>query len=499
MSLIQVNQLTFQYENHYDIIFDHVSFRFDTNFKTALIGRNARGKTTFLKLLMGEYEYQGEIIKSEECEYFPYEIKNKDLLTLDICLEIAPEIQSWQLERELHYLDLEGQDLFYRPFSTLSMGEQTKVLLAVLFLKRNSFLLIDEPTNHLDTFSRAVVAKYLKRQKGFLLVSHDRHFIDMCCDHIIAINMTTIEVVNGTFSSWYDNKMKKDEHEEMKNARLKKDISRLETSRQKTASWSQRVENSKVAHGKREAGVKADRGYVGHKAAKMMKRSKNIEKRQIQQVEEKKKLLKDVEEYDDLKITPLTYFQTNLVSFLHVSLYYQEKILFKDLTFSIQNKERILLKGKNGCGKSSVIRALLNQSIGIKGEINRGSRLKISYVPQDCSMLSGSFLSFVESYDVDTTLVMTILRKLGFSRSHFEKNLEDLSEGQKKKVMLAISLATSAHLYIWDEPLNYIDIYSRMQIEKMVLEYQPTLLFVEHDYFFQEKIATKVIDFDELI
>ena len=231
----------------------------------------------------------------------------------------------------------------------------------------------------------------------------------------------------------------------------------------------------------------------------MMKRSKNIEKRQIQQVEEKKKLLKDVEEYDDLKITPLTYFQTNLVSFLHVSLYYQEKILFKDLTFSIQNKERILLKGKNGCGKSSVIRALLNQSIGIKGEINRGSRLKISYVPQDCSMLSGSFLSFVESYDVDTTLVMTILRKLGFSRSHFEKNLEDLSEGQKKKVMLAISLATSAHLYIWDEPLNYIDIYSRMQIEKMVLEYQPTLLFVEHDYFFQEKIATKVIDFDELI
>ncbi|MFR6100756.1 MAG: ATP-binding cassette domain-containing protein [Longibaculum sp.] len=103
-----------------------------------------------------------------------------------------------------------------------------------------------------------------------------------------------------------------------------------------------------------------------------------------------------------------------------------------------------------------MIRALLNQSIGIKGEINRGSRLKISYVPQDCSMLLGSFLSFVESYDVDTTLDMTILRKLGFSRSHFEKNLEDLSEGQKKKVMLAISLATSAHLYIWDEPLTIL-------------------------------------------
>lgn len=105
----------------------------------------------------------------------------------------------------------------------------------------------------------------------------------------------------------------------------------------------------------------------------------------------------------------------------------------------------------------------------------------------------------IKSYNVDETLVKTILRKLGFSRIHLEKSLENLSEGQRKKVMLAISLATSAHFYIWDEPLNYIDIFSRMQIEKVLLEYQPTLLFVEHDTCFQEKIATKIINFNELI
>lgn len=129
----------------------------------------------------------------------------------------------------------------------------------------------------------------------------------------------------------------------------------------------------------------------------------------------------------------------------------------------------------------------------------KGSQLKISYVPQDCSQICGTYDEMITQQQVDKTLVLTILKKLGFSRVHFEKRLEQLSEGQKKKVILALSLATSAHLYIWDEPLNYIDIFSRMQIEKLILEYTPTLLLVEHDQFFQEKIATKVIDFDELI
>ena len=121
--------------------------------------------------------------------------------------------------------------------------------------------------------------------------------------------------------------------------------------------------------------------------------------------------------------------------------------------------------------------------------------MKISYVPQDCTFLSGSLDDWIEQCHSDLTLVKTLLRKLGFSREHFDIPLEKLSQGQKKKVMLAISLATPAHLYIWDEPLNYIDIFSRIQIEQAILNYHPTLLFVEHDQYFQETIATEVIDF----
>ena len=113
---------------------------------------------------------------------------------------------------------------------------------------------------------------------------------------------------------------------------------------------------------------------------------------------------------------------------------------------------------------------------------------------QDTAALKGDVTSFCKEHNLDLSLFCAILRQLDFERTQFLKDMAEYSEGQKKKVVLAASLLTPAHLYIWDEPLNYIDVFSRMQIEKLLLEYQPTLLFVEHDIRFREKIATKVIE-----
>ena len=121
------------------------------------------------------------------------------------------------------------------------------------------------------------------------------------------------------------------------------------------------------------------------------------------------------------------------------------------------------------------------------------SGLVVSYVPQNTEGLKGELPEFCKANSLNQTLFYTILRQLDFERAQFMKNMEDYSEGQKKKVLLAASLLTPAHLYIWDEPLNYIDVFSRMQIEKLLLEYQPTMLFVEHDVRFREKIATKIM------
>ena len=151
MSLIQVSNLTFGYEGSFDNVFENASFSIDTNWRCGFIGRNGRGKTTFLNLLLGKYAYSGTISASVNFEYFPFEVENPD----DTPLEM------WRLTRELNLLDADP-GLLYRPYSTLSYGERTKVLLSILFIRENSFLLIDEPTNHLDIEVRGTLAQYLR-------------------------------------------------------------------------------------------------------------------------------------------------------------------------------------------------------------------------------------------------------------------------------------------------------------------------------------------------
>jgi lincosamide and streptogramin A transport system ATP-binding/permease protein len=142
--------------------------------------------TTFLRLLMCQYPYRGNIPASVSFEYFPYQVTDPEINTVDSVDIICPEYQQWELMRELNLLNV-AEDVLYRPFNTLSHGEQTKVLLAARFLKENSFLLIDEPTNHLDMNARKLVSDYLKSKRGYILVSHDRAFLDNCIDHILSI------------------------------------------------------------------------------------------------------------------------------------------------------------------------------------------------------------------------------------------------------------------------------------------------------------------------
>ena len=231
MSLIKVANLTFAYDGSYDKIFENVSFQIDTDWKLGFTGRNGRGKTTFLNLLLGKYEYSGNISAKVGFEYFPFEGINKEDKTLDVIGAVYPDCLHWKLLREFSLLDL-SEAVLDRPFNSLSNGEQTKVLLATLFLKENSFLLIDEPTDHLDLNARKLVSDYLNTKSGFILVSHDRSFLDNCVDHILSINKTNIEIQKGNFSSWWANKERQDQFELGENEKLKRDIESLDGCRQ---------------------------------------------------------------------------------------------------------------------------------------------------------------------------------------------------------------------------------------------------------------------------
>lgn len=487
MALINISQLTFSYDSSFDDIFQDVSFQIDTNWKLGFIGRNGRGKTTFLKLLMGEYEYKGAISADIEFDYFPFSIK--DDLTINIIEEMLPSIEQWQIYKEFSLLEIPDETL-YQMFYTLSKGEQTKIMLAILFLKEHHFLLIDEPTNHLDRNGRKIVSDYLNKKNGFILISHDRTFLDGCIDHVLSINKANIEVQKGNYSTWKQNKDYQDQYELDENQRLKKDIKRLNEAAKRTSQWSDAVESTKK--GQRISGLRPDRGFIGHKSAKMMKRSKTLEKRRSDQLNEKEKLLKNIEEAESLAIHPLKFHSSQMLYVDHLNIAYDRPII-QNLSFNVCVGERIALIGKNGSGKSSIIKLLLGQDIPHSGTVVIKNQLKISYVSQDTAFLKGNLKDYALNAGIDESLFKAILRKLDFSRIQFEKNIEEFSAGQKKKVLIAGSLAQQTHLYIWDEPLNYIDVLSRIQIENLILEYQPTMIFVEHDAAFTDKIATKRI------
>ncbi len=493
MSMIQVSNLTFAYEGSYETIFENVSFQLDTDWRLGFTGRNGRGKTTFLNLLMGKYPYQGHISASVTFSCFPYTVPNPECLAMEVVEDIYPDCQYWQLSREIHALQLE-EDILYRPYNTLSNGEQTKLQLAVLFLKENSFLLIDEPTNHLDIRGRELVSRYLGTKKGFILVSHDRAFLDGCVDHILSINKANIEIQRGNFSSWYRNKQLQDSFEQAENEKLKKEITRLgETARQK-AGWSDQAESRKI--GIDPTKIDNKKGYrplQAAKAKKTMARAKAIEARRLAAVEEKSKLLKNIERSDDLKIFQTPFHTQRLAQLRDVTIQYGVQPVCGPVSFTIRQGDRIALQGPNGCGKSSLIKLLLGEQIPHTGQVWRGNGLKISYVSQDTSYLRGSITGLARESGIEESLFLAMLSKLDVPKAQMEKDMAYLSAGQKKKVLLAQSICEPAHLHIWDEPMNYIDILSRMQIEELLLKFRPTILFVEHDRAFCKHIAEKII------
>lgn len=487
MSMISVHNLTFGYDGGINHVFENVSFNIDTDWRLGLIGRNGKGKTTFLKLLMDEYEYQGSIIKNVDFDYFPFDVENKTKMAIEIVNDIAPLAEDWEIIKELSLLGTEA-DVLYRSFDCLSGGEQVKILLISLFLKGKNFLLIDEPTNHLDSETKENLVKYLKKKKGFILVSHDREFLDNTVDHIISINNTGIDIQKGNFSSWQENKDRQDNFELTQNEKLKKDIARLQTAAKNTSDWSDKTEKAKFG-----SGGNIDRGYIGHKSAKMMKKSKVMEKRIEKSIDEKSGLLNNIDRNDDLKIVPVYAKQNPLMTASDFQVKYDDKAIFDKVSFEIKNGDRIAVVGKNGAGKSSILKLIMGEDIQYSGIVKVAGGLKISYVPQSTDGLNGIVRERAQQNDVDEAVFITLLTKMGFTTEDFNKKTKDLSEGQKKKVLLAESISKSANIYVWDEPLNYVDILTRIQLEKAVLKYRPTLIFVEHDTQFVKHIANKTV------
>lgn len=493
MSTIKITHLTFGFDKQVDLLFNDANLAIDSNWKLGLVGRNGRGKTTLLQLLLGKHTYQGDIQFPLRPVYFPASVSEAEQLTYYALLEVA-DFELWELEREMNLIQLDPQ-ILWQPYQTLSGGEQTKVLLALLFTQEDFFPLIDEPTNHLDLQGRQHVANYLQHKDGFIVVSHDRQFLNQVTDHTLAIEKSQLVLYQGNFSTYEEQKKLRDEFELAQNRKIKKEVGRLKKTAAEKAEWSRSRETDKYGKpSEKGSGGIFDTGFIGARAARTMKRSKTIEQRMYDQIEAKEGLLKDLEDVDRLTMNYQPSRHAQLLKVEELSLRYpDQEPLFASLSFELKRGEITALTGPNGIGKSSVLHYLLGTFAGEgNGELLRPN-VKISYVRQNYESNRGDLQDFAEANQLDYSMFLNNLRKLGMERNVFQNRIEEMSMGQRKKVELAKSLAQKAELYIWDEPLNYLDVFNQKQLEDLLLQLKPTMLIVEHDQTFLKNIHAKQI------
>lgn len=471
MSNIHIKNLTFGYTTDNNV-FENLNLSINSNWKLGLTGRNGQGKSTLFKLLLDKLEYSGSIKSTINFAYFPLQIDDHLITVNDLIYEYIGYEDGWKVQVELSKLGVE-QDISERVLATLSGGEQTKLMLAILFAGDNQFPLIDEPTNHLDEYGREVVIKYLKTKSGYIVISHDLHFLDQTIDHVLAIERTDIKVYQLSMSAYLQQKQSIDNQNKANNLKLRSEIKRLEVAKRQTANWSDKKEASKVGDHNREA--KPDRGYIGHKAAKMMKRSKVLEARQDKEIKEKRDLLKNIDISRAISCEPL-YASKPLISITHLDL---EQLLVQDLNFQIESGFVYQVKGKNGSGKTTLLSLLGCKQCN--DHITYLSNLKLSTINQIEQNIDSTLVDYCKQQKIDLTQISTILINLGMNRKDFKVNLKGWSNGQLKKLAIAKSISTPAHLYIWDEPLNYLDIIARQQIIELIKNSNMTLIIVEHD------------------
>lgn len=497
MGQIKIANLTYRYANQSQNLFNHLNANLDTSWKLGLVGRNGRGKTTLLNLLRGKLTGTGQIVSQTAFAYFPAIIADPANLTYSELTDAGrPEL--WKIQRELSLMQVDEQ-LLWQPFSSLSGGEQTKVLLALAFAEEDAFPLLDEPTNHLDQASRRQVASYLQKKKtGYIVVSHDRDFLNQTTDHILAIEQTEIHVYQGNFASYELTKKRRDQANQSKNSKLQREIGELNQSRQRIKGYSDKAEKEKYAGAhKNELVQHINRGFYSHKAAKIMQRSKNAERRMNQEIADKEGLLINIEEVPALSMNFTPDYHHELLRLDKLALNLDNgRRLFRDLSASLANQGVLALTGANGTGKTTLLRFLLGQREGLQteGQVEQVSNLKVSYLPQQFDDYTGSLQAFAKEHHLSYSDLLNNLKKMGFPRANFETPIEQMSLGQQKRVALAKSLVEPANLYFWDEPANYLDVFNQDQLINLLQEVKPAMILVEHDAHFIEAVAQRVLE-----
>lgn len=515
-----------------DVKYDHgykenllngVSFEIKKEEIVAIVGANGCGKSTILKLINGEDTVdEGNIAISQDMKLMAKLEQIPELLDSNITVQdvLMPELYNAQKEleeasmefanpdadfnkvekkyqRALETLEIvtnEGtqkistarqklgitDDMLSKKYNLLSGGEKTRVNLCNIMAKEPDVLLLDEPTNHLDFEALNELEKFVKNcKKTVIVVSHDRYFIDKVADKTILIENGKAYVTSGGYTKFLAENALRKQKEEQDYINQQNEINRLEEAAKKLRSF----------------------GRIGDNEG-FFKRAKAIEGRiekmdNIEKPKENNKI--------SLGFEVKGKAGNDIIKFKDLTIGFDNKIIFENLNFNLYHSERICIIGKNGAGKSTLIKAIINacneKKIDgfISGDIKIGGNISIGYIPQEIHFEDEEqslIDNFREYFNGEETRLRSTLVHFGFIGETIYKPVGKLSGGEKVRLLLCELIQTKANILIFDEPTNHIDADTRNVLEEALQEYKGTIIFVSHDRYFINKIATSVAELE---
>lgn len=496
-----------------------------TGERAAIIGCNGAGKSTVLKIIMKQENISAGTINIRKNatigmlkQIYEYEETNPNVYTflqrsfehffeLETKLKKLEDEMSYEKDDEKisellqkygnvqqKYIQMGGYDIqekfnkicsglqinekmLNQNYNDLSGGEKTIVNLGALLLKEPSILLLDEPTNHLDMEKLEWLEKFLKEYKGtILMVSHDRYFLDKIATKTILLENGKEKIYFGNYSYF----LKEDE--------------------KRTLAEFENYKNQQKMIKKMKESIKTLRKF-GELAKNEMffKRAKSIEKKlakieQLPQVDlEQKTLL-------NFKLNIDSRSGKDVVIINNLNKNFESKNIFENANLQIHYGEKIALIGKNGTGKSTLLKIIMNEDCEYTGEIKIGQSVNIGYIPQEIKFEDDNqtILNFFEQFDNrNETEIRTSLAKYMFRGNDVFKKVSSLSGGEKVRLILAKLLKQNINFLILDEPTNHIDIETRELLEEAIKEYSGTVLFVSHDRYFINNLAEIIVEVKE--
>ena len=505
-----------------DKIFENVTFDVKTKDKIGLVGRNGTGKTTLMKILAGYENFQsGQINKRKGLvlgylEQIPnYEDENTVSDVLNEAFKNVQEIKMQMEQLEKTFDNLVGEELKLaikkysylhdayqiaggyntkeklnkilqglnisdemeqREFNTLSGGEKTRVILGKILLEEPDLLLLDEPSNHLDIKSVEWLEEYLKAYEGtIIMVSHDRYFLDRVANKIIELESDGAQIYNGNYSKYVAEKelrflqaMKEYESQQKK-------IKKMEDQIQRYRIWGEMRDSDK-----------------------MYKRAKELEKR-LEKIEKINKPIID-RKSANFEISGVERTGKEVIKIIDISKSYDTKQLFNDINFTLFYKDSLCILGENGTGKSTILKIIINEMKSDGGEVKIGSNVKIGYLPQEVSF-DKEDISIVDYFSYNYAISIGEARKelanILFTGDDVYKHISTLSGGEKSRLKLGMLIYEKVNTLILDEPTNHLDIESREVLEENLINYDGSILFVSHDRYFVDKIATCIGEIED--